>query len=678
MAQGQAAGIWDRHAQLPRSQVPGPSHTAHWPPAHERYSIETHHRDHPYSSHYAPVNTALPHSDSASTPSAAPIAIPIGVPGQAPSPAPLSTSGSTPASAALPGQTTASTPISASSPSAESSRAPMQIDQALREHCKIPLSDCFVAALLEDGSVAMFSGPTNLGQTTIQQFFSSRNFVQTMHRMGRRGSGNVMPDDMEPMPAEMSEDLRSPQEYEENPRPPKRTRRLGPRDFEDPEPDDDMPVTVANTLARRPISIGDSESVWMFYQQRLRSCQQNACKIIAKAWVKAIEPKKQSHHPYTGKEDRAPAWWPKPPLREDKVRHKEPDHLYKRERVYLLAHILRLISAPPEKQLPDVRKSNLKIRRLEEVTLDALSGFFADKDNPTNIRKRPFLAELFSVAKQEERYLRGEIDGDTKVWVMTDDKAIDIRLSEDPDSAILQSNEELTASPTGPPLRMPLQPAPHQNNAMLPPVNASQSSMSAPSSSAAYLEHMSVQQPPHHQHPQQPPPSHHYVDATAMAVHQAATTVPINMPVSVQMPEMVSPVGQPPPHDSARRPSIIYASSTSDFQPQSQTPMYSAGHGHAQSHHAPPQWHTGPPPSQQPPQQTPVYQFTPGSHGSAHQSFHQSQQHHHQPSHQQSLISPSQALPYGSSFEQSHSSSMYRPAHAASPAYGGYSRSTTK
>ena len=92
--------------------------------------------------------------------------------------------------------------------------------------------------------------------------------------------------------------------------------------------DDDAPMIVSS---RRGIKIGDEKSVWNFYEQRLKNCQQNACKIMAKAWVKAVEPKKQTNHPYTGSDQKAPGWWPKPwgPTKEEKVRHKEPDHLYK-------------------------------------------------------------------------------------------------------------------------------------------------------------------------------------------------------------------------------------------------------------------------------------------------------------------------------------------------------------
>lgn len=199
-----------------------------------------------------------------------------------------------------------------------------------------------------------------------------------------------------------------------------------------PVTDDDDNVPMIMTTVRRGLQIGNTEDVERFYDQRFKNCQQTACKLMAKAWVKAVEPKKQSTHPYTGSDEKAPDWWPKPwgPTKEDKVRHKEPDHLYKRgeikpevflikpqfvanmkttERVHLLIHILRMIVQPREKQLPGIQKLNLSVKKLEEVTIEALSTFFTDKENPANARKKPYLNEIFRVAKQEERFLKGEI-----------------------------------------------------------------------------------------------------------------------------------------------------------------------------------------------------------------------------------------------------------------------------
>lgn len=94
--------------------------------------------------------------------------------------------------------------------------------------------------------------------------------------------------------------------------------------------DEDQPMIVNSN--RKHMKIGNDDDLWRYYEQRFKNLQQTACKMMAKAWVKAVEPKKQSTHPYTGSDEKAPDWWPKPwgPTKEDKVRHKEPDHLYKR------------------------------------------------------------------------------------------------------------------------------------------------------------------------------------------------------------------------------------------------------------------------------------------------------------------------------------------------------------
>lgn len=85
------------------------------------------------------------------------------------------------------------------------------------------------------------------------------------------------------------------------------------------------------------VRIGNEKRVWEFYIQRFGYVQQNACRLIAKAWVKAVAPKKQSSHPYTG--DKVPDWWPKPWESEcsrQMVRHREPDHLLKHGQSNLL------------------------------------------------------------------------------------------------------------------------------------------------------------------------------------------------------------------------------------------------------------------------------------------------------------------------------------------------------
>ncbi|KAM0334169.1 hypothetical protein ACHAQA_001189 [Verticillium albo-atrum] len=183
------------------------------------------------------------------------------------------------------------------------------------------------------------------------------------------------------------------------------------RAFRRPIDDDsDIPSVTPGTVTKG-LKIGNSEEVWDFYDQRFRNCQQTACKLIAKAWVKVVEPKKQTNHPYTGQEEKAPDWWPRPwgLTKDERVRHKEPDHLYKRERVYLLCHILRMIVEPSDRQHPSIQKMNLTVEKLKEATDEALSLFFSTKENQKNAKKKPFLDEIFKVATSEQRFKHGEI-----------------------------------------------------------------------------------------------------------------------------------------------------------------------------------------------------------------------------------------------------------------------------
>ncbi|KAK8041868.1 hypothetical protein PG993_006391 [Apiospora rasikravindrae] len=202
-------------------------------------------------------------------------------------------------------------------------------------------------------------------------------------------------------------------------------------------------------LSTRAISVSDEKELWDFYEQRFKDCQQTACKLIAKAWIKAVEPKKQSTHPYTGSDEKAPDWWPQPwgSGKEDRVRHKEPDHLYKRERVHLLNHILRMIVVPNNQQHADLKKLNLNVAKLKDVTNEALSGWFTDKDNPNNALKKPKLDEIFKVAAQEERFRHGQIGPTTKVHVKSDDRPGDGYASDRDETSQYRAEEEQENTP---------------------------------------------------------------------------------------------------------------------------------------------------------------------------------------------------------------------------------------
>jgi hypothetical protein len=68
-----------------------------------------------------------------------------------------------------------------------------------------------------------------------------------------------------------------------------------------------------------------------------------------------------------------------------------------------------MVVEPNATQHVDIQKLNLNVAKLEEVTMEALSSFFADKENSSNSKKKPYLMEIFKVAKFEERYKNGEI-----------------------------------------------------------------------------------------------------------------------------------------------------------------------------------------------------------------------------------------------------------------------------
>ena len=74
-----------------------------------------------------------------------------------------------------------------------------------------------------------------------------------------------------------------------------------------------------------------------------------------------------------------------------------------------MVHILRMIVKPIREQHPAIQKLELNVQKLEEVTMEAMSNWFNDKDHIENAQKRPFLKEIFKVAKTEERYRNGEI-----------------------------------------------------------------------------------------------------------------------------------------------------------------------------------------------------------------------------------------------------------------------------
>jgi hypothetical protein len=68
------------------------------------------------------------------------------------------------------------------------------------------------------------------------------------------------------------------------------------------------------------VTLGQVEQ---YYESRFNTAQQNLCKLVAKSWIKVIEPKKQVKYPYNQGAASRPAWWP------SHIQHREPDHINK-------------------------------------------------------------------------------------------------------------------------------------------------------------------------------------------------------------------------------------------------------------------------------------------------------------------------------------------------------------
>ncbi|EGX89113.1 kinesin, putative [Cordyceps militaris CM01] len=452
----------------------------------------------------------------------------------------------------------------------------MDIDDALRRQLGVPVRRYFVAAAADDGTPSTFvSGGHKLPGNVIAQFFDAGKFQQVMGRLeaGKPliccapkmttnlflGADPMLDDSFNQDEPVFNRHIFNRSRPGDRRRSsaladwgsPARSGRKRPRPRNPLNDDEDTQMTVSS---RRGIRVGDSDAVWAFYEQRFKNCQQTACKLIAKAWVKAVEPKKQSTHPYTGSDEKAPDWWPKPwgPTKDDKVRHKEPDHLYKRERVHLLAHILRIVLEPNGKQHPDIRKLGLNVTKLEETTAEALSSFFMDND--ANARKKPFLTEIFKVARQEERYKLGEIDGSTEIYVMSEDKVPDNYVSENDDAgSYIKEDEDVEPA---------AKPTTTLGGAMRPSVRTDATTLSGlPGTGDAFIGDLPMRgsqfQPPMMN---EIAPQHNYVDNGPMQVHgQAGVSATSNLTIDLV----------PSPHDVSRRPSVF-----SDF-PSPGSTMYS-------------------------------------------------------------------------------------------------------
>ncbi|ROV98939.1 hypothetical protein VSDG_03675 [Cytospora chrysosperma] len=459
----------------------------------------------------------------------------------------------------------------------------------LNDYCNIPIHHFIMAGITKEGKLVTFSGPQEAGngKMLLDRYIDLPGYLQWYT------TGSAMPT---PSPSyeeghfghgsqprhHMSSAYGGRRQYDR-----RRTQGLLAYDDDtsyrtrkrqrgglcgrrDNTVEDDLPA-VQVVISKRGIKIGNEEEVWKFCDQRFKNIQQTACKLIAKAWVKLIAPKKQSNHPYTGADAKAPDWWPKPwgASRDERVRHKEPDHLYKPERVHLLNHILRMITDPNHLQHKDIQKQNLNVSKLEEATFEALSAFFGDAENPNNSKKKPYLKEIFKVARYQERFKNGEIDAETEVYVMADDKIPDNYQSDDEDDDVPKDDDdEADQAPT--------------SSTASPPKASDHGLLSTPSTDQSpagnlhggpFLGELPVRGHQYHQptllQPDLSAGQSSFVEANSMGVN--SNQPPLSQAASIPLQETFSD-----PHASSRRPSL-YTSPT-EYGSTSASGMYQTWH----------------------------------------------------------------------------------------------------
>ncbi|KAG8863320.1 hypothetical protein FRB96_008811 [Tulasnella sp. 330] len=134
-------------------------------------------------------------------------------------------------------------------------------------------------------------------------------------------------------------------------------------------------LTPSTTDTVTSINSGSSASpLDEWFCNQFHRLQQTTTKLVAKCWIKVIEPKKQNKFPYQKGDASKPDWWPQT------LRHKEPDHLLKAERNSLLLAILNSGRVP--------------VARLEHCTMENIAQI--------DENKVPILREIFDMAKEQE------------------------------------------------------------------------------------------------------------------------------------------------------------------------------------------------------------------------------------------------------------------------------------
>ncbi|KAG4028258.1 hypothetical protein MFRU_023g00930 [Monilinia fructicola] len=394
---------------------------------------------------------------------------------------------------------------------------PLSVEECLRSCARIPVKEFAVIAILENGSEVNYTSQnlTNFQPKIFSQHFKSdfhksieragldASFSNSTSYIGEIGYSEFAIDNGPGMRRFTGSDStagkrrrhrqlrQSSNDSDDDSTGSKKTKRYHRR-YDDSSEDTQSPILERKTMRLR---IGDEEEVTKFYSCRFKDMQQASCKVMGKAFVKLVEPRKQTHYPYTKGAAKAPPWWPVT-SGELLVRHREPDHLLKPERIRLLVHILKMIVEPYHKQCLAVQKLNLNVKKLEEVTMEAMSNWFTEKDHPENSAKKPFLKEIFKVARTEERYKNGEISGDTHVHVMFGDKNGAEISDDEPDEGMKLEDDDLQPQDMEP---SPMILSPHSSvSPSIMQVQQAQQAQQAPSHPNQPRDHENIYAPSRH------------------------------------------------------------------------------------------------------------------------------------------------------------------------------------
>ncbi|KAL3490165.1 hypothetical protein BJX62DRAFT_238456 [Aspergillus germanicus] len=166
-----------------------------------------------------------------------------------------------------------------------------------------------------------------------------------------------------------------------------------------------LPLSI-NYYPKTMLPVKNHALLRKYYEKAFQSLKQANCRILAKAYIKLVEPRKQVNFPYNGRkvisgipqqldpETTKPPWWP------TEVVHREPDHLLKAGRVHLLVHILCELRGSHAISVKKLREADQSIRR---------------QFSPPECLQ--VLDEIYRVRGEEESYLDGKIDDQAVVCV---------------------------------------------------------------------------------------------------------------------------------------------------------------------------------------------------------------------------------------------------------------------